>query len=89
MKLKMCQIQLYITVKIISPSELSNMLLVQLKDELGDFRYRCFWVFLEPRSVLDECFFKRGPQTNKPRGKDNRWEKVRLKREKKIEKQNI
>lgn len=44
--------------------------------------------FLVPRSVLDGCFFKRGPQTNKPRGKDNRWEKVRLKREKKIEKEN-
>ena len=32
----MGQIQLYITVKIINPSELPNMLMVQFKDELGD-----------------------------------------------------
>ena len=36
MKWKMGQIQLYITVKIINPSELPNMLMVQFKDELGD-----------------------------------------------------
>lgn len=32
----MGQVQLYITVKIINPSELPNVLMVQFKDELGD-----------------------------------------------------
>lgn len=36
MKLKMGQIQLYITVKIINLSESANVLLVQFKDESRD-----------------------------------------------------
>lgn len=38
------------------------------------------------RSVLDGCFFKSIPRTNKPGGKDNRGEKVRLRKERKAEK---
>lgn len=70
----MGQVQLYITVKIINPSELPNVLMVQFKDELGDLIVidvisdtKAFFFFLfVSRSILDGCFFKNGPQTNKP-----------------------
>lgn len=73
----MGQVQLYITVKIINPSELPNVLMVQFKDELGDLIVidvisdtEAFFFLFVSRSVLDGCFFKNGPQTNKPGKKD-------------------
>lgn len=38
-----------------------------------------FFFYLAPRSVLDGCFKSR-PQTHKSGKKDDRWEKVRMRR---------